>query len=175
MRKLNEQEILSWIRTPGNRSYKYRINAQGLGFLSLFGAGLLAVALLIWMRSDWDRDMVIAAIIVMVTLNLFIWVRVAMSMWFVARHVVGISPTELLLVKGHQGVLIPLQMLHSSNIGWNEGDVKGMITSLPIRFQGETFDIHLVGIYYSLDQFPAFLGAMLEHVSDNALAPKDTI
>lgn len=175
MRELNEQEILEWIRTPGNRSFKYRINAQGLGFLSLFGAGLLALSLLAWVEGSWDRDMVFGGIIILVTLNLFVWTRTAMSMWFVARNVVGISSTELLIVRGYKGTLIPLELVRRSSLGWNEDDTRGMLTSLPLKVEGRRFNIRLVTIYYSLEQFPLFLGTLLEHVSDNALAPKDVV
>lgn len=175
MRELNEQEILEWIRTQGNRSFKYRINAQALGVLSLLGAGLLGVALLAWVAGYFDRDMVFAGIIVLVTLNLFIWTRIVMSMWFVSRHVVGLSDTELLLVRGYKATLIPLALIRSSSLGWNEDDRGGLLTSLPLNVDGRSFNIRLVTLYYSLEQFPLFLGGLLEHVSDNALQPKDNV
>lgn len=175
MRELNEQEISEWVRTPGNRAHKYRINAQGLGYLSMFGAVFLSISLILWVQSSLDREILFSVIIVIAMLNVFIWYRVASSLWFVSRNAVGLSDTELLIVKGYTGTLIPLKSIHPSDIGWNDGKNKSTGTSLPIKVNGQRFNIRLLSLYYTIEDFPIFMGGLLEHLSDEAVTPKDAI
>ena len=175
MRELTKEEIYAWIRAPENTSFRYRLHAQGLGYLSMIGAVLLGVSIILWVQSDLNRDMLFGAILGAAFLNMFIAFRVATSMWFVGRNVLGLSDTELLIVRGYKGILIPLSSIRSSDVDWNDVTRRSAVINLPIRVEGRKFNLRIVALYYTLENFHAFIGRFLEHISDSALSPKDTV
>lgn len=175
MRELNEEEIRAWIRVPGNTTFRYQLHAQGLGYLSMIGAGLLGVSIILWVQSDLNRDILFSVILGLAFLNLFIAMRVATSMWFVARNVLGLSDTELLIVRGYKGTIIPLSAIRSSDVGWSDDARRSAVINLPIKVEGRKFNLRIVALYYALENFHVFIGGLLEHISDNSLSPKDTI
>lgn len=175
MRELNKEEIHAWIRVPGNTAYRYRLYAQGLGYLSMIGAGLLGVSIILWVQSDLNRDMLLSVIIGLAFLNMFIAMRVVTSMWFVGRNVLGLSETELLIVRGYKATLIPLSSIRSSDVGWKDDARRSAVINLPIKVEGRKFNLRIVALYYALENFHGFIGNFLEHLSDSALSPKDTV
>lgn len=174
MRELNEEEILTWMKQPDHRMFRYRIHAQTLAVLSLVGAFFLAVGLLVWVLSNLERELVIAGIMIVVGVNLMIWYRVITSIWFVGRNVLGVSPDELLIVEGYKGTLIPFRTLRENNIDWNERPPIGSTSSLPIHVDGKKYTLRLVSPYLSLEGFPSFLGLLLERLDEHSLSPTDT-
>lgn len=175
MRELTEQEILTWMKQPEARMFRYRIHARALGALSLGAAVLLAFALMAWIWSSWDRDLMLAVLLLVASINLMIWFRLATSIWFVGRNVLGISKDELLLVKGNQGIAIPFRTLREDNIDWHTRPPIASTSVLPLKVAGKTYRIRLLSPYFSLEHFPAFLGLLLERLDEHALTPKDAV
>lgn len=175
MRELNEEEILAWMKQPDHRMFRYRLHAQTLARLSLVAAFFLAVGLLLWMLSNLERELVIAAILVVVGVNVMIWYRVITSIWFVGRNILGVSPDALLIIEGYKGTLIPFRTLRENNIDWNERPPMGSTSSLPIHVDGKKYTLRLVSPYLSLESFPSFLGLILERLDEHSLSPTDSM
>lgn len=175
MRELNEEEILAWMKQSDHRMFRYRIRAQTLARLSLVAAFFLAVGLLLWMLSNLERELVIAAILVVVGVNVMIWYRVISSIWFVGRNILGVSPDALLIIDGYKGTLIPFRMLHENSIDWNERPPMGSTSSLPIHVDGKKYTLPLVSPYLELEHFPSFLGLLLQRIDEHSLSPTDSV
>lgn len=175
MRELNEKEIMAWMKQPDHRMFRYDIHARTLAVLSLFAAALLAIGLLVWVWSSINRELVIAGLLMVVGINAMVWYRVVTSIWFVGRNSVGISPEELLIVRGYKGTVIPFKTLREHNIDWNDRPPVGASSTLPIHIDGQTYNIRLVSPYMSIKNFPSFLGLILDRVDEHALTPKDAI
>ena len=175
MRELSEDEILTWMKQPGHRMFRYRIHARALGGLSLVAAVGLALALMAWIWSSWDQELLLAIVMLVVGVNLMIWFRLATSIWFVGRNVLGISKDELLLVKGQRGVAIAFRTLREDNIDWHTRPPIASTSVLPLKVDGKNYRIRLLSPYFSLEHFPAFLGLLLERLDEHALTPKDAV
>lgn len=168
IRKLSEADARAWIRTAGNRSFRYKVNYQGLTFLSLLGAVMLALSLIMFVQSEISKEKALAAVCVMAGINIWAWVRVMVTIVFAARHFVGLSSTELLIAQGYKVHVIPLSAIREESLGLGDESRRRTVNELPIHVDGRTFHVKLVSPYYSLEHLPLFIGTLLEHVHDRA-------
>lgn len=175
MRELNEQEILAWMRHADHRMFRYKIHARLLGTLSLIPAVLLALGLIVWVSSTLDRELVMAALVIIVGINVMVWYRLLTSIWFVGRNYLGISPDELLIVRGDRGTAISFNVLREQNVDWHDRPPIASSSELPLSVDGKRYRIRLMSPYFSLEHFAGFLGLLLERFDDHALSPKDSI
>lgn len=155
--------------------FRYKIHARILGALSLVSAVFLALGLIVWVSSTWDRELVMAALIIIVGINAMVWYRVGTSIWFVGRNYLGISPDELLIVRGHRGTAISFNVLREQNVDWHDRPPITSNSELPLEVDGKKFRIRLMSPYFSLEHFAGFLALLLQRFDDHALSPKDTI
>lgn len=168
--KLSESAARAWVRTPGNRSFRYKVNYPGLTFLSLLGATMLALSLILFVQNEISQEKAFAAVCVMAGINIWAWFRVLITIVFAARHFVGLSDTELLIAQGYRVHVIPLSAVRPDSLGLGDDNRRSTVNELPIHVDGRTFHVKLVSPYYTLEHLPLFIGTLLE----NAHGPSAT-
>jgi|SRR5690625_22430 len=173
MRKLNEAEILAWMKQPGHRMFRYQIHARLLGMLLLIAGVSFVLSLVVGWTQQWDADILRMVITVALSINILLWIRAVGSVLFVGRNYLGISDQELLIVRGKEGTAFSFDALREHNIDWHDRPPLRSSSYLPLRFQGKNYKIRLLSPYYSLEHFAAFLARLLEQLDAHAPSSKD--
>lgn len=161
-RDLNEEEVMAWVRTPGNRILKYQIQSGPTSFvllilvLSIAGAGVSYFI-------DWDHSDTMFGI----ALGMGVWtlIKLAGVFYTVGRKLVGISENELLLVENNSATLIPFESITDN--GFTDAEkVSKMKDFIEIQAGGKSYKIKTMNLYFQLETLPDFLATLLDKTEE---------
>ncbi len=165
---MNQQDIEQWMPLKGHLMFKYQLNYNVVSTFLIFSVAVLIGGAAVWFFGDWTRKQSTGLWLIVGSFNATIWVRTWLAVRFVGRNYLGISPSEMIIVRGYKGIRIPFQELEENSIEWHEQSPGRGGSTLPIHVRGHLIHVPLVNLYYSVKHFPVFISRLIEY-SENSI------
>lgn len=169
-----EDEILAWFRTPGIRTWRYRMYRPGVWSLGVVIGLASVVALILGVWSGLAFAIHQIAFVLLLAIAFAAASLLVRRILFRYRSYVALSEEELLLGRGGQAVVIPRGLLSVEVLRLGEVQRSSVRGALPIEVAGQRYEIHLVGPLVHLLHIEALMGELLRDLQREAAAEKET-
>lgn len=163
VQKLQEEDVVRWFKIPGNFLFRYDIQGKPVAFLlSVLAVSTFLTVFFYFFDGGFSTAFALA-------LGAACWsaYKVITSFYTVSRTMVGISKSELMLVRNNQGFLIPLSSITSN--GFTDAEkVRRSIDYIAIEADGKRFKIKTMSLYFQMKNMHSFLGMLLDSTEPDA-------
>lgn len=164
VRHLSEDEVLAWARQPGSRLFRYQVQSGPIAFLlGTFLVSLGATGVFYWVETKASETLFA------ISLGISVWTLFKLVTTFltIGRRLVGLSDSELLLVRNNRATLIPYESI--SDNGFT--DAEKLTTTrdyLRIVADGEVHKLKTMNLYLQMNELPDFLATFLDKTDASA-------
>lgn len=166
-RRLSGDEIVTWVRRPGIRSFRYRPNVPGFWIVVLFALFALgaSAAMIYWTGLTRLADK--ASFVIAVSIGIYSLVSAIVGIRFSIRSYIAVSPDELLIGEGSDAWALPLDRLTRDTLRFDRMDAKRYSSSLPIEMDDAKLSVHIAGAFSVLREPQGFIAQLLEIMVEN--------
>jgi hypothetical protein len=166
-RRLKGEEIVTWVRRPGIRSFRYRPNVAGFWIVVLFALFALGAS---WAMIHWTGLTRLAdkvSFVIAVSIGIYSLVSAIVGIRFSIKSYIAVSPDELLIGEGSDAWALPLERLTRDTLRFDRMDAKRYSSSLPIEMDDARLSVHIAGAFSTLREPQGFIAQLLEIMVEN--------